>query len=544
MEMKAAGEKTTIIKLKWRQHEFILATAIAVMLIVSDMWKILHLSTENISSQYANVFKNASVPFNLFSNVIIPNLTVILVIYLTYLVLNIFTIPRLLAPGKVKKSMLQETDIFSKNKMITFLKSLFSDYAWLFIQLVLVIGFMGCVFDAATYFRHEWQFHYPGFSIFFRKNDPRSQLSLGAGFGGAVFLIVVYGLYVTVRESTIHLIEISKQRQYNTLICNRVTSFMLQFVCIPVFLIAFDIIHEHHFFAGYLLVIAAIFAMFISNVYWLFPLKGDRSLFSKPVLTRLLSTSFVYAIPLVLFVHEGTAVAFLYSWALQLFIVTPVTWWYYKTNEDKILQLRVVEKELVKSKTDLQLLRSQINPHFLFNTLNTLYGTALQENAARTAEGIQILGDMMRFMLHENNLAFIDMHKEIEYLKNYIALQKLRVQSLSDITIEDNILENNCHHKIAPMLLIPLVENAFKHGISLKEKSWIKINLSCTSAAIVFEVRNSMHQKNNSDPEKERSGIGLKSVIERLKFVYPGKFQATVNGDGKEFFAQISIQPH
>ena len=119
------------------------------------------------------------------------------------------------------------------------------------------------------------------------------------------------------------------------------------------------------------------------------------------------------------------------------------------------MQLRIVEKELVKSKADIQFLRSQINPHFLFNVLNTLYGTALQENAERTAEGIQRLGDMMRFMLHENNLDFIRMNKEVEYLRNYIALQKLRTQSSPDIIIEDNINEQNCNYQIAPMLLIP-----------------------------------------------------------------------------------------
>ena len=105
----------------------------------------------------------------------------------------------------------------------------------------------------------------------------------------------------------------------------------------------------------------------------------------------------------------------------------------------------------------------------------------------------------MRFMLHENNLAFINMHKEIEYLRNYIALQKLRTQSSPDIIIEDNITEQNCDYTIAPMLLIPLVENAFKHGISLKERSWIKINLECTATSIVFKVRNSMHEKTNSN---------------------------------------------
>ena len=135
------------------------------------------------------------------------------------------------------------------------------------------------------------------------------------------------------------------------------------------------------------------------------------------------------------------------------------------------------------------------------------------------------------------------MNKEIEYLKNYIALQKLRTQSSPEISIEDNISEQNCHHKIAPMLLIPLVENAFKHGISLKEKSWIKINLTCTEKNILFEVYNSMHEKTSNDPEKERSGIGFKNVLERLKLIYHDKFQISVNQDGKEFFVKLSIQP-
>jgi LytS/YehU family sensor histidine kinase len=175
--------------------------------------------------------------------------------------------------------------------------------------------------------------------------------------------------------------------------------------------------------------------------------------------------------------------------------------------------------------------------------LNTLYGTALQEHAEHTAAGIQKLGDMMRFMLHENNLPFIQMNREIEYLRNYISLQKLRTQSSPEISIEDNIQEQVCHHQIAPMLLIPLVENAFKHGISLKEKSWITISLQCTEKEIVFEVRNSMHPQAANDPVKERSGIGFKNVLERLKLIYPGKHRISVNGDGREFFVQLSIEP-
>jgi len=93
------------------------------------------------------------------------------------------------------------------------------------------------------------------------------------------------------------------------------------------------------------------------------------------------------------------------------------------------------------------------------------------------------------------------------------------------------------------MLLIPLVENAFKHGISLKERSWIKINLTCTEENILFEVRNSMHEKISNDPEKGRSGVGFKNVLERLKLIYHDKFQISVNREGKEFFVKLSIRP-
>jgi two-component system LytT family sensor kinase len=146
-------------------------------------------------------------------------------------------------------------------------------------------------------------------------------------------------------------------------------------------------------------------------------------------------------------------------------------------------------------------------------------------------------------MLHENNLDFISMNKEIEYLKNYIALQKLRTRSSETIVIEDHISVQTFDHKIAPMLLIPLVENAFKHGISLKEKSWIKINLRSTEKDILFEVRNSVHAIQDNDPEQERSGIGFANVIERLKIIYPGKFEISFNKGEKEFFVQLAIHP-
>ncbi|PLK43009.1 hypothetical protein C0V77_18015 [Emticicia sp. TH156] len=225
-------------------------------------------------------------------------------------------------------------------------------------------------------------------------------------------------------------------------------------------------------------------------------------------------------------------------------MVTPISWLVYTMQKDKLLQLRGTEKALVKSKADLQFLRSQINPHFLFNALNTLYGTALIDGSKRTAEGIQKLGDMMRFMLHENHLDFIPMSSEINYLKNYISLQKLRIQTSPSITIEENIAEQDCNHVIAPMLLIPLVENAFKHGVHLYEPSWIKIRLNCDYHNIRFEVRNSIHTAADNDPEKEHSGIGLVNVRERLHLFYENRHELQIESDGNEFKVVLIIHPN
>lgn len=528
-------------KIRWREHEMTLVTVIIVTQLSHYLWTLYYLSDDTIKMRYAGPFFDMHVPFNLYRNVILPDLGIALLIYLTYLWQFFYAVPRLLSPTKIEGGTSKISISFFRLSLQGQARKIQKKYGWLFIQMLLLILLLGTAVDIATYFKHEWQFHYPGFSIFFNKNNPNSQLSLSKGFFDATAILILYALYACLREGTTRAITRSPQREYYTLVCNKVTSFILQFLCVAVFLATFNIVHGRIFYLNYFLIVPALFAMFISNVYWLFPLTGNNPFFSKKIIPRLLLTSFICAAPLTVYIHESE-IAFLYSWAFQLFIVTPLTWLYYQFNKDKILHLRVVEKELAKSKTDLQFLRSQINPHFLFNALNTMYGMALQENAERTAEGIQRLGDMMRFMLHENNLDFIQMSKEIDYLKNYIALQKLRTQASPEVIIEDNIDEQSCNHKIAPMMLIPLVENAFKHGISLKERSWIKINLTCTEKNILFEVRNSMHEKPANDPEKEKSGIGLKNVVERLKLIYPGKFQLSVNGDGKEFFVQISIE--
>jgi len=226
-----------------------------------------------------------------------------------------------------------------------------------------------------------------------------------------------------------------------------------------------------------------------------------------------------------------------------LLIIGPLSLSNYKSRQaNHVEEIKVLKTELGKTDANLNFLKSQINPHFLFNALNTLYGTALQEDAERTSEGIQKLGDMMRFMLQENMQDKILLSKDIDYLKNYIMLQKLRTSTSVDVIIDTQIEEDAGELMIAPMLLIPFVENAFKHGISLQNPSHIKITLHISGSTLYFDVHNSIHIRSENDPEKGESGIGLENVKQRLMLVYPQKHDFTIRENAKEFFIHLTLQ--
>jgi two-component system, LytTR family, sensor kinase len=226
----------------------------------------------------------------------------------------------------------------------------------------------------------------------------------------------------------------------------------------------------------------------------------------------------------------------------QLFITTPVAWYWYKRQSKGEETITGLQKELGQSEASFDFLRSQINPHFLFNALNTIYGTALQENAVRTSEGIEKLGDMMRFMLEENMKEKIPLVKELQYLDDYIALQKLRIGSNPAVTIEADIVQQPSSLSIAPMLLIPFVENAFKHGISFRQSSFITIGLELKDHSLLFEVSNSKPIKDRNDPEKERGGIGLTNVRQRLQLLYPNRHQLIIKEKDQAFLVHLTLQ--
>jgi two-component system, LytTR family, sensor kinase len=508
------------MKVKWREHEAALVTIIALITIVGYIRAMIRLTPQQMDN-IRLAFANNHVPFNYYTHILLPQIGCIILLWLVYLWINRMIIPRL-------------PDIW-KRTVFTFL--------WIVLQLLVIVYAIGPGINFISFYLNP--FMVPGIINYFPLtfgSHPQPFLNTTGGLDVAIFLTGLYAVYAAFREIIIYTLERPGTRKlYRIAIANQITIFLVIFFAIPFFCSVFNLATDSYYM-GYFAFVPAILLVFITNTYMLFPVKREKSWFNFQFIGPIMFFSFIWSFVFSIFLGpEWSIGVVLGCWAVQLFVVTPISWIDYQQRKDKILELRGVEAALVKSKADLQFLRSQINPHFLFNALNTLYGTALIEGSKNTAEGIQKLGDMMRFMLHENTLDFIPMEKEIEYLKNYISLQKLRTQSSPDIIIEDEISEQGSEQAIAPMLLIPFVENAFKHGVSLTEKSWIKIKLTFDAENIFFEVRNSLHQSNANDPEKDNSGIGLKNVQERLLLLYPGKHQFIYGKEGAEFVARLTV---
>lgn len=173
-----------------------------------------------------------------------------------------------------------------------------------------------------------------------------------------------------------------------------------------------------------------------------------------------------------------------------------------------------------KNKTsELALLRTQINPHFLFNTLNNIDALIVSDQE-KASDAIIKLSEIMRFTLYDANNDRVPLDREITYLENYISLQQLRLKNPFFVDFE---MEGNCAGKtITPMLFIPFVENAFKHGLKNVVAPGIEIKLKCENQTITFEVSNHYNSIEVQNKDKT-SGIGLINTKKRLELLYPGK---------------------
>jgi two-component system, LytTR family, sensor kinase len=207
------------------------------------------------------------------------------------------------------------------------------------------------------------------------------------------------------------------------------------------------------------------------------------------------------------------------------------------TNEWFKAEKQKKEMENEKLNSELAFLKSQVNPHFLFNILNNICSLA-RKKSDDTENAIIRLSHLMRYMLYESKDEKVSLEKEVEYLQNYIELQRLRI---SDTVIISFVVKGKPETKmIEPMFLIPFVENAFKHGVSYLEASQIEILLNITNDHIHFHIENNTIKK-TEDPVQQESGIGLKNVLRRLELLYPGRHSIRIEENEAKYIVDLDI---
>ncbi|WP_420553699.1 sensor histidine kinase [Tenacibaculum aiptasiae] len=190
--------------------------------------------------------------------------------------------------------------------------------------------------------------------------------------------------------------------------------------------------------------------------------------------------------------------------------------------------------ESQKRITELEVLKSQINPHFLFNSLNSIYSLTVKK-ADEAPEAVIMLSELMRYMLYQANDDFVLLEKEISYIENYVNLQKLRLIDKDGISL--NVSGEITNQKIPPLLLISFIENAFKYGIDPIKNSKIIVTIDVDDTHFKFECVN---VKNRKQIDDINSGIGLKNTKERLKLLYPNKHKLEISD--RDNLYKVSLQ--
>jgi two-component system LytT family sensor kinase len=206
--------------------------------------------------------------------------------------------------------------------------------------------------------------------------------------------------------------------------------------------------------------------------------------------------------------------------------------------QDATLRIREIERENVES--ELRALKAQINPHFFFNTLNSIYALSL-ERSEKTPELILKLSELMRYILYETRDDFISMERQLNFLRNYIYLEQLRTDE--KVRIEMDIKGTHADLMVAPLLFVPFIENAFKHvGKDKDDPSFIQILFDLTRQDhVFFSVKNKKY--NTSEPvDRTKEGIGLANVRKRLDLLYPAKHLLKITDTGTVFEVELTLQ--
>jgi sensor histidine kinase YesM len=241
--------------------------------------------------------------------------------------------------------------------------------------------------------------------------------------------------------------------------------------------------------------------------------------------------------------HEKNSFGSNPFWWMNLFIYVFIllvlfTWHFTKEwikNEKQKRELAEIQLT-----TELNFLKNQVNPHFLFNTLNNLFSIAQRNKDDETANGISKLAGLMRYMLYDSSVMKVSLEKEIKNINDFIALSKLRYTN-DEVIVEVNTTGNIENTFIAPMILLPFVENAFKHGVDIEKISTISISLEVRDEKIIFTCINPVIESQIMKQE-EYGGIGLENVKRRLQLLYPQQHDLKITDTGNTFTVKLELE--
>ena len=204
---------------------------------------------------------------------------------------------------------------------------------------------------------------------------------------------------------------------------------------------------------------------------------------------------------------------------------------YYLKSEEKLSLLKE------NATAELQLLKAQVHPHFLFNTLNNIYSFSLNRSP-QAASLVLKLSDTLRYMISECEAPLVPITKELKMLQYYIGLESVRYGTR--LVVETNTKGDTKHKMMAPLLLIPLLENSFKHGTSrMLERPWIRVNIDVRESELIFHLANS--KPSDPDVNSRANGIGLKNVEKRLRLLYPGNHDLVIENEVNHFEVLLRV---
>jgi sensor histidine kinase YesM len=270
---------------------------------------------------------------------------------------------------------------------------------------------------------------------------------------------------------------------------------------------------------------------------WLY-LLCNLLLFAAVISTTHLLVSFIprpetvfqgheYRIPFYFFI-VGDFIKYIFLTVLSVALKATSSWYQIDTERKEL------EKQ--RSEAELQNLKNQLNPHFLFNTLNNIY-SLIAINGEQAQESVHKLSRLLRYMLYDSAQAFVTLGKDIDFVRDYVELMRIRMPEHVDLQTEIEIEMPDI--RIAPLLFISPVENAFKHGVSNSKPSFIHVGINASGNQIRCSIRNSYFPKDGMD--KSGSGIGLINLQKRLDLLYPGNYKLTSEQSDETYCCELTL---